>query len=217
MAQRRMFSLDIVDSDAFLEMPDSSQNLYFHLGMRADDDGFISNPKKIARILGASEDDLKILIAKRFVLTFETGVVVIKHWKINNYIQSDRYKPTKYLDEKRLLETKENGSYTDRIQENNTMETQVRLGKVSIGKRERDAKASTSPSYLKNIPLEDIKYFREITKATDKQIKDKGEQLFDYCLAKGKTYKNYKALLANALRKDYPLKNDFDEKYLLSG
>jgi len=128
-----MFSLDIVSSDAFLDMPVSVRELYFQLGMYADDDGFI-NPKKIIRMIGASEDDLRLLIAKRFVLPFETGVVVIKHWKINNYIQNDRYKPTRYLEEKELLKIKENGSYTESIQDVSKMETQVRLGKVSIGK-----------------------------------------------------------------------------------
>lgn len=133
MAQRRMFSLDIVSSDAFLDLPVSGRELYFQLGMYADDDGFI-NPKKIIRMIGASEDDLRLLIAKRFVLPFETGVVVIKHWKINNYIQNDRYKPTRYLEEKKLLKLKENSSYTERVQDVSKTETQVRLGKVSIDK-----------------------------------------------------------------------------------
>ena len=89
MAERRMFAKTIIDSDAFLEMPLSSQALYFHLSMRADDDGFINNPKKIQRVIGASEDDLKLLVAKSFIIPFESGIVVIKHWKIHNYIQSD--------------------------------------------------------------------------------------------------------------------------------
>lgn len=132
MAQRRMFSLDIVASDAFLEMPISSQALYYHLGMYADDDGFVS-PKKIMRLVGVSEDDLKVLLTKRFVLSFETGVIVIKHWKINNYIQNDRYKPTKYLEERNSLQTKPNGSYTDKQRDVYNLDTQVRLelGKVS--------------------------------------------------------------------------------------
>ena len=103
MAERRMFAKTIIDSDAFLEMPMSAQALYFHLGMRADDDGFINNPKKIQRMVGASEDDLKLLMAKNFIIPFESGVVVIKHWKIHNYIQADRYKPTVYQEEKAFL------------------------------------------------------------------------------------------------------------------
>lgn len=111
MARKRMFDLEIVDTDLFLEMPVSSQNLYFHLGMRADDDGFISNPKKIIRSIGASEDDLKILITKKFIIPFETGLIVIRHWKINNYIRKDRYSETIYKDEKKKLSEDENGIY----------------------------------------------------------------------------------------------------------
>ena len=96
MAQRRMFAKTIVDSDAFLEMPQSSQLLYFHLSMRADDEGFVNQPKAIMRVCGAKDDDLRILVAKKFIIPFESGVVVIKHWKIHNYIQSDRFKETTY-------------------------------------------------------------------------------------------------------------------------
>ena len=112
MANKRMFNMKIVDSDAFLDMPLSTQCLYFHLNMRADDDGFIGNPKRIMRTVGCSNDDLKLLIAKRFVLTFEDGVIVIKHWKMHNCIQSDRYTPTVYTDEKSRLFLKDNKSYT---------------------------------------------------------------------------------------------------------
>ena len=99
-----MFSKDITESDAFKEMPLSSQALYFHLGMNADDDGVVNNPKSIQRCIGASLDDLKILLAKRFVIAIEeSGLIVIKHWKINNYIQRDRYTPTKYQKELKLL------------------------------------------------------------------------------------------------------------------
>lgn len=133
-----MFSPDITESDDYLEMPGSSQNLYFHLGMNADDDGFV-NPKKIMRMIGATEDDLKILIVKRFVLPFKSGVVVIKHWLIHNLIRKDRYKETRYLEEKNLLKIKENGAYTEVMpeigcQNDNQMATQVRLGEVRIGK-----------------------------------------------------------------------------------
>ena len=112
MSKKRMFSQQITDSDAFLEMPLSAQALYFHLGMSADDDGFLNNPKKIQRVIGANDDDLKLLIAKNFVIAFESGVMVIKHWKINNYIRADRYTETVYREEKALLSIKENGVYT---------------------------------------------------------------------------------------------------------
>ena len=137
MAERRMFAKTIIDSDAFLDMPLSTQALYFHLSMRADDEGFINNPKKIQRMVGASDDDLKLLIAKSFIIIFESGIIVIKHWKIHNYIQSDRYKPTVYTEERSLLSLKKNKAYTldtECIQDVSKTETQYRLGKDSIDK-----------------------------------------------------------------------------------
>lgn len=112
MAHKRMFSKDITESDAFADMPLSSQALYFHLGMSADDDGFVNNAKKIQRGIGASPDDLNLLIAKKFLIPFDSGVVVIKHWRINNTIRNDRKNDTKYSDEMELLTIQENGSYT---------------------------------------------------------------------------------------------------------
>ena len=112
MAERRMFAKTIIDSDAFLDMPLSTQALYFHLSMRADDEGFINNPKKIQRMTGCSDDDLKLLCAKNFIIPFESGVVVIKHWRIHNYIRADRLVATKYKEERDLLEVKDNGAYT---------------------------------------------------------------------------------------------------------
>lgn len=140
MAERRMFAKTIIDSDAFLDMPATTQLLYFHLSMRADDDGFVNNPKKIQRMVGCSDDDLKLLMAKQFILTFDSGVIVIKHWKIHNYIQNDRYKPTVYAEEKAMLQTKENKAYTleispvykmdtECIQGVSKMDSQVRLVK----------------------------------------------------------------------------------------
>ena len=134
MAERRMFAKTIVTSDAFLDMPLSARCLYFTLGMFADDDGFVNNPKSIMRQVGACTDDLNILLAKRFILTFESGVIVIKHWKIHNYIAKDRYKETKYIDEKSMLMLDEKGAYTECIQDVYGMDTQVRLGKDSLGK-----------------------------------------------------------------------------------
>ena len=151
MAERRMFAKTIIDSDAFLDMPLSTQALYFHLSMRADDEGFINNPKKIQRMISASEDDLKLLIAKNFVIPFESGIVVIKHWRIHNYIRADRLMKTVYKEERELLEIKDNGSYTiitknqvsDRCQSSDGQMTdrcqssdsigKVRLGKDRIG------------------------------------------------------------------------------------
>lgn len=112
MAERRMFAKTIIDSDAFLDMPLSAQALYFHLSMRADDEGFINNPRKIQRMIGAADDDLKLLIAKNFIIPFDSGVVVIKHWRIHNYIRADRLLKTAYTEERERLEIKDNGSYT---------------------------------------------------------------------------------------------------------
>ena len=112
MAQKRMFDKTITNNDNFLEMPDSTQNLYFHLSMEADDDGFVDNWKSIMRMTGKKEDDLKLLIAKQFIIPFESGVIVIKHWRINNYLRKDRYRQTKYLKEKSQLLIEENQEYS---------------------------------------------------------------------------------------------------------
>ena len=112
MAERRMFAKTIIDSDAFVDMPTSAQALYFHLAMRADDEGFINNPKKIQIMVGCNEDDLRLLGVKKFIIPFETGIVVIKHWKIHNYIRGDRKKETVYVEEMNMLDTKDNGAYT---------------------------------------------------------------------------------------------------------
>lgn len=144
MADRRMFSKKIIDSDEFLDLPLSSQSLYFHLSMRADDDGFVNNVKRIRGMIGASDDDLKLLFFRRFLIPFDSGVVVIRHWKVHNYIQRDRYTPTDYQEEYKQLVNK-NNSYelpenpalppenpvynldTNCIQNVSKMDTQVRL------------------------------------------------------------------------------------------
>lgn len=134
MANRRMFSLDVVDTDIFLDMPASSQNLYFHLGMRADDDGFVSSPRKITKLVNCSRDDLNVLISRGFVIAFADGIVVITHWRQNNYIQKDRYKETVYKNDLESLSI-ENGVYrldTVRIQSVNNLDAQVSIGKDSI-------------------------------------------------------------------------------------
>ena len=148
MAERRMFAKTIVLSDAFLDMPMSARCLYFTLGMFADDDGFVNAPKAIMRQCGASEDDMRLLIAKKFIIIFETGVIVIKHWRINNYLRNDRYQETKYSEEKSKLSVGENGAYhlagaLPEAEDDlgipnsgipNDGDTQYRLGKDSIGK-----------------------------------------------------------------------------------
>lgn len=156
MAQRRMFSPEIVCSEEFLDMPATSRELYFQLGIRADDDGFIQ-PNTIIKVIGASKDDLKVLLSKRFLLPFESGVVVIKHWLIHNMIRADRYKPTRFQEERKVLFIKDNNAYTDKEENGvpllatkwqpngNRLAPQVRLGKVSI------------TSALGNAPIEEVK------------------------------------------------------------
>jgi hypothetical protein len=144
MAERRMFTKKIIDSDAFLEMPCSAQALYFHLAMRADDDGFVNGPKKIKGMCGASDDDLKLLLMKRFILAFESGIIVIKHWRMHNLLRKDRYTPTQYIEEKDSLLLKADGAYTEKALGNqmatkwhplgNQMATQYSIGKESIDK-----------------------------------------------------------------------------------
>jgi hypothetical protein len=112
MAERRMFTKKITESDAFLELPLSSQCLYFHLCMNADDDGFVNNPKRLIKMLGNTEDDMRLLLAKRFLIAFESGVIVVKHWRIHNLLRKDRYKETEYKDEKKRLFLKDNNTYT---------------------------------------------------------------------------------------------------------
>ena len=140
LAERRMFAKTIIDSDAFVDMPLSTQALYFHLSMRADDDGFINNPKKIIRMIGASEDDFKVLCGKKFIIPFQSGIVVIKHWKIHNYIRGDRKKETVYPEEMAMLEEKDNGAYT--LIADETLLIEERPGET---KRQRAYRESTLP------------------------------------------------------------------------
>lgn len=154
MAERRMFAKKITESDAFLDMPSSTQMLYFHLSMNADDDGFVNNPKKIQRMCGASDDDFKLLLAKSFVLLFESGVIVIKHWKMHNYIQADRYRPTDYVEEKSMLGLKKNKAYTLDVNKMDTKCIQVvSVGKDSIGKVSIDKNSIVKDSKEKDIDL----------------------------------------------------------------
>ena len=148
MAERRMFAKTIIDSDAFLDMPLSAQSLYFHLNMRADDDGFVNNPKKIQRMIGASDDDLKLLIAKKFILVFDSGIIVIKHWRINNYLQNDRIKETVYLEEKAQLQINKNRSYSLRddqcIQDVSKLYTQNSIDKNRLVENSKEKKRDAS-------------------------------------------------------------------------
>ncbi len=186
MAERRMFAKTIIDSDAFLDMPLSAQALYFHLSMRADDDGFVNNPKKIQRMIGASDDDCRLLVSKRFVLTFESGVIVIKHWRIHNYIRNDRYKETVYTKEKSVLKLDKNNAYTEMdtngIPTVDQMETQVRIGKDSLKEKEniikeKERKIDDVINELPERLREPLREFVKMRKAIKKPVTTHGLDL----------------------------------------
>ena len=220
MAERRMFAKTIVTSDAFLDMPASTRCLYFMLGMVADDDGFVNNPKSIMRQAGATADDLNLLIAKRFILTFQSGVVVIKHWCIHNTIQKDRYKETKYLEEKGQLMLDGNKAYTEAvsdmypecIQDVSKVEPQVRLGKDrlvqdSVGEVIEEAAPPKTVrhkyGFYKNVLLTDEDY-ATLQNEFPHDYTDRIESLSAYMASHGKSYKNHLATIRNLARKDKP-------------
>ena len=200
-----MFAKTIVLSDAFLDMPMSARCLYFTLSMLADDDGFVNSPKGIMRQCGASLDDMNILLAKKFILTFDSGVIVIKHWRIHNYIQKDRYKETKYIEEKSTLAFDDNGAYTQCIQSVSTLDTQVRLGKDRLELGKDRLELGVKPRSARTIPptLEEVRdYCRERNNNVD------AEKWFDHYTANGwmvgKTkMKDWKAAIRTWERNEY--------------
>lgn len=194
MANRRMFSKQIVQTDAFMDMPHSSQLLYFHLSMEADDDGFVANPNRVIKIIGSQADDYKILVAKRFILPFKSGICVIKHWMIHNYIQKDRYTETTYLEEKNTLEIKDNGAYTECIQDVSNLDTQVRIGKdrLELGK------VSLSKDIYgehNNVKLQKEEYEKLVSKLGENNTLLLIEELSAYMASKGKRYASHYATL----------------------
>ena len=218
MAERRMFAKTIIDSDAFLEMPVTSQLLYFHLSMRADDDGFVNKPKSLMRMVGCKDDDLKLLFVKKFLIPFESGVVVIKHWKIHNYIRKDTYTETKYKEEKATLELDENSAY--RLTEDSPLQlrddsvtspsTQVRIGKERVGKdsigediEEAAPPKSTRHKYglYENVLLTDEDYQR-LQEEFPHDHSERIERLSEYIASTGKRYKSHLATIRAWARKD---------------
>jgi hypothetical protein len=215
MAERRMFAKTIIDSDAFLEMPVTSQLLYFHLSMRADDDGFVNKPKSLMRMVGCKDDDLKLLFVKKFLIPFESGVVVIKHWKIHNYIRKDTYTETKYKEEKSTLELDENSAY--RLAEPAPLQlrdesvtspsTQVRLGKDSIGKEsiymgDSDESQPKKTKNFKPPTIDEVKAY-----CTERKNGVDAERFVDFYEAKGwmlgkNKMKDWKAAVRTWERKD---------------
>lgn len=199
MARKRMFDMEIIDTDLFLEMSASTQNLYFHLGMRADDDGFVSNPKKIQKIIGSNEDDLKVLIAKKFVIPFETGVIVIRHWKLNNYLRKDRYIPTIYTNEKAMLTEDENGVYdigiplVDQLSPNGLHS----IEKNSIEKNSIEKNKPDKISFAEFVSMTNEEYAKLIETYGEENVKKFIEKLDNYKGATGKKYKSdYRAILS---------------------
>ena len=222
MAEKRMFTQKIIDSDPFLDMPLSTQALYFHLNMRADDDGFINNPKRIQRTIGASDDDLKLLIAKRFLICFESGVIVIKHWRMHNTLRKDRYNPTQYQEEYARLEVKDNNAYTERMElppattwqpNGNHLATQYSIDKYSIDKSSIDIEpdGSEPPTKKKKVAKHKYGEYNNVL-LTDEELdklkseypdwKDRIERLSSYVESTGKTYKSHYATIRNWARKD---------------
>ena len=208
MAERRMMAKSIIKSDQFLDMPATTQNLYFHMLLDADDDGFVNAPKSIMRIVGAKDDDMKLLVAKQFVIGFGSGVIVIKHWKIHNYIQSDRYKPS-LQPERALLDITTNKEYTLNTSDVSSMDTEciqsVSVGKVSIGKasigkvrldknnNEECEKSHSNRKRFKPPTLEDVEeYCKERKNGIDAQYFIDYYEARGWELSKGRKVKSWK-------------------------
>ena len=191
MAEKRMFSKTIVDSDAFLDMPLSAQALYFHLSMRADDDGFLNNAKKIMRTINANQNDYDLLIAKAFIIQFDDGICVIKHWRINNYLRNDRYKPTIYQEQKNMLEIKDNGRYSlinqDGIPDGYQCVTQNSIDKNSIDILPEKKKPEICKEIIEYLNLKANTKFRSNSAATKRHLNAR--------LAEGFTIDDFKKVI----------------------
>lgn len=203
MAKKRMFNVDIVGSDAFLDLPHTAQALYFQLGMRADDDGFVGNPKTIQRIAGTKASDLELLVKKRFLLQFPSGVVVIKHWKINNQIQKDRYTPTVYTEEYQSLYIKDNKAYTETdkecIQSVSEMDTQISIDKSRLDKNSRGGEKHAH-GFFANVLLTDDELQKLAAEIPN--YEEYIEKLSHYIESNGKKYKSHYATILMWHRKD---------------
>lgn len=213
-----MFAKTIIDSDAFLDMPQSSQLLYFHLSMRADDDGFVNKPKAIMSFVGAKEDDIRLLIAKKFLIPFENGIVVIKHWRVHNYIRNDRYIKTKYAEEMETLELDENSAYRAKQPKNdivgipscNQVTTQVRLGKVRLGKDSIEIDNISAEPKEKKEKFGEFENVLLLKAEKEKLLERMGDWCFDdyvdrlsiYICEKNKKYASHYATILNWWRKD---------------
>lgn len=222
MAERCMFAKTIIDSDTFLDMPLSTQALYFHLSMRADDDGFINNPRKIQRSIGATDDDMKLLVLKQFIIIFESGIIVIRHWRLHNYIRNDRYKETIYTEEKSQISVGKDNLYTVGIpsdsQTVDNLATQYRIGedKIELGEDRGESTLPPSPAPKKSSPKAERHKYGEYNHVllTDEQLKKLNEdfgnntvetyirKVDEYCQQTGKAYRDYNLTIRNWVQKD---------------
>lgn len=213
MGKRRMVCTDITRSDAFLELSATTRLLYYDLLQEADDEGFVDNPKTVMRMTGASVDDIRSLIAKKFViLPDETkGVVVIKHWFIHNYIRRDRMVETNYKDLKALLGFDENGSYTMACQpSDNQMTAQDKLRQDKLSKDKNNIRHKYGQ--YTNVLLSDEEMEKLKTEfPTD--YRDRIERVSEYCASTGKSYKNYLATIRNWAKKDRTTRKDIVPEY----
>lgn len=211
MAEKRMFTQKIVESDAFLELPFSARCLYFHLNINADDDGFLNSPNKVIRIVGASEKDLKVLITKRFVLDFGGGIICIKHWRMHNTLKKDRYKATQYQKEFSMLIIQEDGSYTENTQSGTIMEPERNhsidknsIDQISLDK-EREDKDNKPVRHkygeYQNVLLSDSD-LEKLKTEFPHDWENRIENLSAYIASTGKSYKNHLATIRNWARKD---------------
>lgn len=207
MAERRMMSKSIIKSDTFLDMPATTQNLYFHMLLDADDDGFINAPKSIMRMIGAKDDDMKVLTAKQFVIPFESGVVVIKDWKIHNYIQNDRYKPST-LPERNLLNIQKDKTYTLKS-DVSSMDTKCiqtvsigkdRLGKVREGKDKLDISCHVTHDDVDKSHFEIIEYLNLKTGSKFKPTTKPYVQAIRSRLKEGYTVNDFKTVIDKKCR-----------------
>ncbi|MFA5283945.1 MAG: hypothetical protein WC366_05530 [Bacilli bacterium] len=224
MANRRMFSKDIVRSDAFLTMPLSAQALYYHLGMEADDDGILSNPLAVKDMIHATNDDLSLLISKKFVIAFEGGFIIIKGWRINNIIRADRKKPTQYPELLSKLSIESNNSYhlkddkdiidiqlTTKCQpSDNQMSAQVRLGQVSVGKVSKgkdnllQGLEVLKENIINNCKEENIKKDGQSLETSENELSDKEIQVALL----------YKSIVEHKFRSLTPTEQELYDRYL---
>ena len=231
MADKRMFSLSVVDTDWFLDLPLSTQALYFHLNMRADDDGFVDAPNSIVRKIGASKNDFDLLIAKRYVLKFESGIIVIKHWRMHNTIQKDRYHPTQFQEELNLLSIKDNKSYTDKrkkedVYEMDTTCIQNVSSDLDLGldidldldkeKKKKEKKASDEATHTygeyKRIRLKDSQYKKLCGEFGESKTNLAIQKLDEYVQSNNNKngYKDFYLVLRKVIQQNWFKINDSD-------